>query len=274
MANADLNLPADAASGDDIKSCCAAVYEHAAARILLGDTLHPGGLALTEALGKSLGLHEGSHLLDIASGTGASAIFLAQRFGCRVTGVDYSAQSVDEANGRAANEGLADRVGFRQADAERLPFPDQRFDAVLCECAFCLFPDKTQAASEFARVLRPGGRLALSDVARDGPLPPSLDQLMAWVACIADARPVEDYEGYLRAAGFDIRDATRHDEALGALVDNARLKLLGADVLIGLGKLDMAPGDLAAAKEIAAEARQAITHGQLGYAAIAAAKPA
>ncbi len=89
-----------------------------------------------------------------------------------------------------------------RATPNALTFEDASFDAVICECAFCTFPDKERAAAEFARVLRPGGRVGLSDLTRTGPLPDELEGLLAWVACIADARPVEEYAHFLTAAGI------------------------------------------------------------------------
>jgi len=143
------------------------------ARLLLGDSFHPGGVALTTHLGAALGLHPGLRVLDIASGTGASALALARAYGCAVVGVDLGAANVRDATAAAARAGLGGRVRFARGDAERLPFDDASFDAVLCECAFCTFPDKRAAASEFARVLRPGGRVGLSDLTRVGAVPGS-----------------------------------------------------------------------------------------------------
>ena len=144
------------AGQERIKQCCARLYESDLAQMLLGESFHPGGLQLTERLGILLGLDAGSRLLDVASGKGTSAIFLAERFGCRVDGIDYSAQNVEQATAAAAAKGLTSQVRFQQADAERLPADDGGFDAVICECAFCTFPDKRAATREFARVLRPG----------------------------------------------------------------------------------------------------------------------
>ena len=89
-----------------------------------------------------------SRVLDVAAGTGGSALFLAERFGCEVVGIDYSRESVALANAAAAEAGLAGRVRFELGDAEQLPFDNGSFDAVICECAFCTFPDKTKAAAE------------------------------------------------------------------------------------------------------------------------------
>jgi arsenite methyltransferase len=79
-----------------------------------------------------------------ASGTGTSALFLVQRFGCHVVGVDLGAENVARATGEAERLGLADRVRFTVGDAEQLPLQDSEVDAVICECAFCTFPDKAE----------------------------------------------------------------------------------------------------------------------------------
>ena len=81
-----------------VKQCCAAAYDSDVARILLGDSFHPGGTKLTERLGRILRVTPQTRVLDVAAGRGASAIFLAERFGCEVVGVDYSRKNVDAAN--------------------------------------------------------------------------------------------------------------------------------------------------------------------------------
>ena len=185
---------------ESVKQCCTRLYESDFAKLLLGDSFHPGGAQLTERLGTLLGLTPQSRVLDVASGKGTSALFLAERFGCEVLGIDYGGQNVEQANAAAAAKGMQSRVSFREGDAERLPVADSSFDAIVCECAFCTFPDKPAAAAEFARVLRDGGAVGLSDLTRGAVLPKELDGLLAWIACIADAQPVEGYVGYLSGA--------------------------------------------------------------------------
>lgn len=262
--------PADTAS---VKQCCAQLYESDLAKILLGDCFHPGGLQLTERLGTLLNLDPKSCVLDVASGNGTSAFFLAERFGCEVVGIDYGSQNVAQANEIATTKGLASRVRFELGDAERLPFPDFSFDAVLCECAFCTFPDKNSAAREFARVLCPGGRVGLSDLTRVESLPKELNNLLAWIACIADAQPVERYVEYLRSAEFEIDAPERHDEALVEMVQQIRMRLLGAEIMVGLNKLNLPGVDFGAAIRLAKSALEAIQQGQFGYAIITASKP-
>jgi ubiquinone/menaquinone biosynthesis C-methylase UbiE len=260
-------------SPDTVKQCCARLYESDLARILLGDSFHPGGTKLTERLGALLGLGAQSRVLDIASGTGTSALFLAERFGCEVVGVDYGSHNVEQSNAAASARGWDKRVCFRTGDAEGLPFPDAFFDAVICECAFCTFPNKTAAADEFARVLRSDGGIGLSDLTRGSVLPDELGGLLAWVACIADAQPVDTYIRYLCDAGFRVERVEPHDETLVEMVNQVRMKLLGAEIMVGLKRLELPGVDFKAAKEMARSALSAVQEGSLGYAIIYAAKP-
>src|SRR6516162_7228180 len=260
-------------SPERVKQCCARLYESDFAKILLGDSFHPGGTRLTERLGELLGLGAQSRVLDIASGTGTSALFLAERLSCEVLGVDYGSHNVEQSNAAATARGLDKRVNFRTGDAERLPFPEVSFDAVICECAFCTFPDKTAAAREFARVLRSGGGIGLSDLTRGPVLPEELSGLLAWVACIADARPVDTYVRYLCDAGFCVERVESHDEALLEMVNQVRTKLLGTEILVGLKKLELPGVDFTAAKEMARSAADAVQQGSLGYTILHASKP-
>lgn len=257
--------PAPVAAGTALKQCCTALYESEAARWLLGSTFHPGGLALTERLGAQLALGAGDRVLDVASGRGASALHLAERFGCEVIGIDYGSQSVESASAEAAARGLASRVAFQQGDAESLPFPDEAFDALVCECAFCTFPDKARAAREFARVLHVDGRIGLADLTRSVTLPQALEGLLAWIACIADAQPVKRYTEILHAAGFTITGVEPHGEALRDLVRQVRGRILAAEALAGLGKIELPGFDLAAAREMGRAAAGAVESGELSY---------
>lgn len=253
---------------DEIKACCATLYESDFARMLLGDSFHPGGLRLTERLGEKLALGPGMKVLDVASGRGESAIFLAQRFGCEVTGVDLGSENVRQAEARADQAGVGHLVRFEQGDAELLGFPDALFDALVCECAFCTFPEKNRAAAEFARVLRPGGRVGLSDLTRLAELPEELQGLLAWVACIADARPVEEYAAYLEAEGIRNVEVEKHDEALVEMVRSIQGKLLGAELMSKLQRVPLEGIDFNKAKQLANAASNAVRARKLGYALV------
>jgi arsenite methyltransferase len=266
------NLPG-AADTSELKTCCAAAYQSEWARLLLGESFHPGGLALTERLGMLLGLGPGQRVLDVAAGQGTSAIFLARRFGCAVVGVDYGGDMMRKATEAAERAGLAQLVQFEQGDAERLPFADGAFDALICECAFCTFPDKRAAAAEFRRVLRPGGQVGLSDLTRSAPVPEELQGLLAWIACIADAQPLAQYARYLQDAGLHVDLTEQHDDALRNLVQEIRAKLLGAELLVKLKKIDLPNANFEQAKALARAAAEAVKAGTFGYALMTAAKP-
>lgn len=265
------NSPADALAGADpeaLKACCAAVYGQDVVGLVLGDSYHPGGLELTRRLARALGLRPGSRVLDVASGPGATAFLLADEFGVDVDGVDLGEDAVGRARARTAARGLGSRVRFHVGDAERLPFDDGVFDAVVCECAFCTFPDKATAAAEFARVLPPGGRVGITDVTLDPVrLDPLLATLAGYVACLADARPAHEYEALLAAAGLDPILSEAHDGVLAGMIEQieARLRALS---LLGL------PGiDLDAVLRYTAAATRAVTDGAAGYHLIVASKP-
>jgi len=257
-----------------LKQCCAQLYASDMARMLLGDSFHPGGLKLTERVGLLLSLARGSHVLDVASGKGTSALFLAERFRSRIVGIDYSGQNVADASELASAKKLSSLVRFERGDAEGLPFPNESFDAIICECAFCTFPNKRDAAREFARVLRPGGRVGLSDLTRGPTLSKDLDGLLAWIACIADAQPVDRYADYLRSAALELQRVELHDRTLSEMVQQIRMKLLSAEILVGLKRLALPGVDLTSAKRMAQSALTAVQQGQLGYAVLIAMKSA
>jgi arsenite methyltransferase len=263
----------DQVGHEEVKQCCARLYESDLARFLLGDSFHPGGLALTGQLGRMIGLSPSSRVLDVACGKGTTAVFLAKEFGCEVFGIDYGEQNIVAARACAQADYLDARVRFDRSDAETLPFPDESFDALVCECAYCTFPDKAAAAGEFFRVLRPGGRVGLSDLTRAEVLPKDLDGLLAWIACIGDAQTAERYTAHLQGAGFCVNGIEQRNDALTEMVGQVRMKLLGAEIMTGLNKFQLPGVDLGAAKHMANSAMEAVRHGQLGYALICATKP-
>lgn len=254
-----------------VKACCALLYEHELTGWLLGESFHPGGAELTDRLTELLGVSAGQHVLDVAAGLGTSAIRIATETDASVLGVDLSSTLVAAAAERARSSGLAGRVTFGVGDAEHLPVDDDSVDAVICECALCTFPEKADAVREMARVVRPGGRVGIADVVMDrGRLPAELDTLAARVACLADARTVEENLRMLEDAGFRIEAMERHDEALCAMLDriDARLAALRmAFPTVG------APLDPIRARRLLSLARRGVDDGAAGYVLIVAVAP-
>ena len=258
----------------EVKACCAAAYSSDLVALLLGDSYHPGGQALTRRLAAGMELHSGQAVLDVASGRGTSALTIANEHDVSVVGVDLSAANVALSNGAAQAAGLSDRVGFRVGDAEKLPVADGSVDAVVCECALCTFPDKPAAARGFARVLRPGGRVGITDVTVDrDQLPPELTTLGARVACIADARPAAEYADILTDAGLRVSEIEHHDAAIGRMIDQIEARLQFLRLTSG-AKLEAHGVDVDRAGPVLAAARTAVADGVLGYALLVADKPA
>lgn len=254
----------------DVKACCASAYAGDAARWLLGERLHPGGARLTSRLIGALRVGPGQLVVDIASGPGTSTLQVAREAGCEVIGVDLSPASVDAARRAADRCGLAERARFVAGDAESLPLPDAAADGVISECALCTFPDKRAAAAEIARVLKPGMRLALSDVvAEPERLPAELRTLAAWVSCFADARPLREVAALLGEVGLECELVERHDGALASLLERVEARLRAARMLGG-GAPPSLLENVERGLAMVAAARAAMTDATLGYGVIVA----
>jgi arsenite methyltransferase len=259
---------ADVFSTGDGKACCAALYEHPGVRWILGGELHPGGEALTLRAARLAGIARGQRLLDVASGDGATARLLVRELGVEAVGVDYGASAVAAAGAAARAEALSQQVSFVQGDAEALPFEDASFDAAICECSLCTFPDKAAAAREIARVLRPGGAAVIADVTADPErLHPLLRSAAARMACVADALPLEGYERLLSEAGLAPVASERADGALATMVDRVEARLKVAR-MARLPELEELRAELDVGLEALGLARAAIAAGELGYAVI------
>jgi SAM-dependent methyltransferase len=188
--------------GTSVKSCCAGFYELPIVSMLLGDNLHPGGPALTRKLAGAAAIGRNTKVLDVACGRGESDRVLAAHCGCQVVGVDYSTVNIARAGELTQDANLDGRVRFLAGDAERLPLDDESVDVVIAECSLCTFPDMTLALAEARRVLRPGGRVGISDVVLNAPVPESLHDLIGHVLCITGARSTQGYRQALQDAGF------------------------------------------------------------------------
>jgi arsenite methyltransferase len=261
------------AEPSEIKACCAATYGQDAVALVLGECYHPGGLALTRRLALALRLRAGQRVVDVAAGPGASARLLAAEYAVTVDGVELGESTVQRARSATVAAGLSGSIRFHVGDAERLPLPDAIADAVVCECAFCTFPDKATAAAEFARVLRPGGRVGITDVTvTERGLPAELRTLAAWVACLADARPLAQYTEILAAVGLRTGYVEAHDDAMARMVDQieARLRVLR---MTAADRLAAAGVDVDAVLRYAALAKQAIADELIGYRMLIAEKP-
>ena len=170
-----------------------------------------------------LQLQPGETVLDLGSGPGLDAFLAAQRVGDdgRVIGIDMTPEMIERARDGARQVGLP-QVEFRQGRLEDLPVEDASIDAVTSNCVINLVPDKARVFAETARVLKPGGRMVISDIVLDGELPEALGKdLLAYVGCVAGALPREEYFGAVRGAGLG---------ELEILSDTDAVKLFGGEV--------------------------------------------
>ncbi|MFW9914371.1 MAG: methyltransferase domain-containing protein [Candidatus Thorarchaeota archaeon] len=259
-------------SNTDFKTCCSAFYEYDLLHMLLGSSMHPGGIELTKELGSTLKLIPDDKVLDLASGFGTPAITLGEEFGSQIIGIDLSKKNVSQANAQAAKKGLSN-VTFEVGDAEQLTFSDASFDVVISECSFCLFPNKGAAAQEIFRVIKPNGRLGITDVSIEKKLPQDIQGMIFRVACIADALSLEGYKKEFAKAGFvHIRGEDRKD-AVYKMIQEIKKKIFVAELAKGLKKIDLGELDLQKAKKWLKRGKELVDDGYGTYVMITARKP-
>jgi len=134
------------------------------------DQDHFGGIEANDILADKAGIRREHHVLDVCSGMGGPARYLAHRIGCRVTGLDLTRSRYDSAIRLTQLAKLTGLVDFRLGDALNMPFEDDSFDVVIGQEAWCHVPDKARLIAESARVLKPGGAIAFTDILRREPL--------------------------------------------------------------------------------------------------------
>lgn len=258
-------------------------------QFLLGDELHYGVFrtggeslpeataALTERMSQAARLAPGLTVLDVGCGTGAPACAIAKQYGMQVVGITTSEVGVDAATSRAASAGLAEQVRFTIADGMDNGFPDESFDRVWVLESSHLMPDRNRLIAECARVLRPGGRIALCDIIRRREI-----SILEIRGRLADFRLLEQVFGEARMEPLDV---------YRGLMTNVGLFVDDVEDLTALTRptFDRWRANAAANRETAAgllgpedyDAFVRSTHvlesfwndGTLGYGVIAAAKP-
>jgi arsenite methyltransferase len=204
-------------------------------------------------------LQPGETVIDLGSGGGIDSFLAGKRVGDtgRVIGVDMTPQMIDRARANKARLG-AHNVEFRLGEIEHLPVADNSADVVISNCVINLAPDKSQVLRDAYRALKPGGRLAISDIVTDRPMPDALrEKLEAWAGCVGGALDVDQYVSELEAAGFEAveielvdLDTTGIDvqiaeAGLGDEVKDGKHIIIGTgDGLVAIDLGDMDPTDL------------------------------
>lgn len=207
--------------GPEAQSCCGPTVQN------LGYTIEEIADLPESALNAAAGcgnphaiarLNEGEEVLDLGSGGGIDVFIAAQKVGPtgRAVGVDMTDEMLGLARKNASELGV-ENVEFRKGDIEALPFDDSEFDVIISNCVINLAPDKDKVFLEAYRVLKPGGRLAVSDIVTTRVLPEAMRKNMdSWASCVSGAIPVEQYLGKLQDAGFkDVRVVSKR--GMGAI---------------------------------------------------------
>ncbi len=183
-------------------------------------------------------LQPGQTVLDLGSGAGLDCFFAAKKVGeaGRVIGVDMTPEMIERARSSAQRLNIQN-VEFRQGYLENLPVESSIVDVIISNCVINLSPDKAKVFGEAFRVLKPGGKLAVSDIVTDGPLPEAIKKsLSAWAGCVAGAVEAEEYMGMMKSVGFtDISitpvyfDKETVDSAIHEMKDMVELKTISRD---------------------------------------------
>jgi arsenite methyltransferase len=183
-------------------------------------------------------LQPGQTVLDLGSGAGLDCFFAAKKVGAtgKAIGVDMTPEMIERARASAQRLNITN-VEFRQGYLEDLPVDANSVDVIISNCVINLSPDKAKVFSEAFRVLKPGGKLAVSDIVTDGPLPDAIKKsLTAWAGCVAGAVEAEEYIGMMKAVGFTnisitpvFFDKATVDEAMDGMKDVAELKMINRE---------------------------------------------
>jgi ubiquinone/menaquinone biosynthesis C-methylase UbiE len=206
------------------------------------DELHSRRRLATEHLAAMVAPRPGERVLDIGSGLGGPARYLAKACGCRVTGIDLTAEFVATAAELARRTGLADRVQFWQGSALSLPFSDASFDLAWSQNVAMNIADRPRYYAEMRRVLKPAGRLAIQDVAQGPGGVPHYPVIWADTPATSFLRTPEETRALLEAAGFqvlawqdntDAAIAETQAERARAAASGTVQPILGVHVVVG-----------------------------------------
>jgi len=183
-------------------------------------------------------LRPGQVVLDLGSGAGLDCFFAAQKVGetGKVIGVDMTPEMIERARSSAKRLNISN-VEFRQGYLEELPVDSDTVDVIISNCVINLSPDKEKVFAEAFRVMKPGGKLAVSDIVTDGELPePIRKSLSAWAGCVAGAVDAREYIGMMEAVGFTnisvtpvFFDKETVDSALNDMKDITELQTIPRD---------------------------------------------
>ncbi|MDX1814226.1 MAG: class I SAM-dependent methyltransferase [Candidatus Bathyarchaeia archaeon] len=175
------------------------------AKTLRMKVLHPGGLHATKLLAEKCKISSDMIILDAGCGSGRSDIFLANKYGCRIVGVDIETETLLKAQAEAVSKGLGDQVVFRPANANDLPFQDQTFDGAIFQAAL-IFTNKTEALQSVNQKIRFGGFLGVIELAWKKPPTENIVTKVRETLCAAaiNTETHSDWIQLFRKYGFEV----------------------------------------------------------------------
>ena len=225
--------------GSSSSDCCSTDSNLYPADLLA--TLPEGESAISYGCGDPItlaSLQPGQTVLDLGSGAGLDCFFAAKKVGetGHVIGVDMTPEMIERARSSAKRLNIQN-AEFRQGLLEDLPVESDTVDVIISNCVINLAPDKSKVFAEAFRVLKPGGKLAVSDIVTDGPLPDAIKKsLSAWAGCVAGAVEAKDYISMMQAVGFTnisivpvYFDKQTVDSAMADMGDVIELKTISRD---------------------------------------------
>ncbi|OPZ75519.1 MAG: Demethylrebeccamycin-D-glucose O-methyltransferase [Firmicutes bacterium ADurb.Bin456] len=226
------------------------VYEREEIRRATGTTVRPGGFTLTDRAVSLCSFSPGDHILDVGCGTGATVEHLIDNYKLKATGIDPSPLLLECGKQRNSSLPLVPGVG------EKLPFANGEFSGVFAECSFSLLRDAGTAMEEFHRVLKPDGKLVISDIYIRNPEESARLRRLPLYGCLGGARTRPELEDLLASGGFEIVFWEDHSKLLG--VFTAELILSGSSPSIFWGSPPCGPDGCT-------DIRQAVKRAKPGY---------
>jgi ubiquinone/menaquinone biosynthesis C-methylase UbiE len=158
--------------------------------------IHPGGFRATDTLLASLNLSPGSRVIDIACGKGTTAVYIAEKYGCRVTAIDIDPELIEEAKVLTRKKGLEERITCHVGDALKLPFNENEFDAAVSQAMLVLVDDKNKAIREAKRVIKTGGKAGWLELSWKKEISGAFIDKVSTVICAYCMTRVETFEGW------------------------------------------------------------------------------
>ncbi|MDY6894198.1 MAG: methyltransferase domain-containing protein [Thermotogota bacterium] len=186
----------------------------------VGFTKHVGGLKATKELINLCDIGKGKYVLDVGCGVGITPCYIAKKYDCKVVGIDILEKMVDSSKKRAEREGIDERVEFRLADAQNLPFEDDFFDVVISEDAIAIMEDKKGVISECVRVTKKGGYVGLCSMSWIKASPPELVEDLSF---FGDIPTFDGWQELLKDSGLrDVIGKIYKVTALSEIIDQSR----------------------------------------------------